>query len=395
MEQIFEGIRILDCSNYLGGPMAARLMAEFGAEVIKVERPTGDPFRASPWFAIYNRSKKSVAINLKSPAGREAMHKLVKTADVLIASFMPGVAERLGIDYETLSPINPRLVYCSVPGFGKDGPYGNVRGWEQVVQAYAGIQNYNGGLRSLRQHPIIGTKYGSGPTWSVLPFASTYNGTQTAYAIAAALVAREMSGKGQFVENSLFGSMLTAIAASLVRYSGVMYTSSPDQRGNPAIYRSYQGKDGVWFFVAAGNEKMVHNLYLTVDHPEWISDERLARFAPLSERQDQLKDELDEIFATKDAAEWLQILKEVDVPAEYIQTVEEFIKDPQLLPEHNDMVAAWEDPVLGLMKGATSPIKASETPPEVKNAAPILGQHSVEILGALGYSEQDISALIR
>ena len=395
MVQIFNGIRILDCSSYMGGPMAARLLAEFGAEVIKVERPTGDPFRASPWFAIYNRSKKGVVINLKSPAGREAMHKLVGTADVLIESFMPGAAQRLGIDYETLSTLNPRLVYCSVPGFGKDGPYADVPGWEQIVQGYATIQNYNGGLRKLLHDPIIGRKYGYGPVWSVLPFASTYNGTQTAYAIGAALVARERTGKGQFMENSLFSSMLSAIAATIVRYPGVMYTSSPDQRGNPAIYRSYQGKDGVWFFLAAGNERMVQNLYVAVDRPEWISDTRLTRFAPLSERQDQVKGELEEIFATKDTAEWLEILRAADVPADYVNTVEQFMKDPQLLPENNDMVAEWEDSVLGRMKGAKSPVKASETPPEVQGPAPILGQDTMEILGALGYTEQEITALVR
>jgi len=394
MEQIFEGIKIIDCSSYMAGPMAARLLAEFGAEVIKVERPTGDPFRASPWFAIYNRSKKSIVLNLKSPAGRDAMHKLVATADVLIESFMPGATQRLGIDYDTLSAINPLLVYCSVPGFGKNGPYADVSGWEQVVQAHATVQNYNGGMRSLRQNPVIGTKYGYGPVWSVLPFASTYNGTQTAYAIGAALVARERTGKGQFIENSLFGTMLANIAATLVRYPDVQYTSNPDQRGNPPIYRSYQGKDGVWFFLAAGNERMVQNLYIAIDRAEWVSDNRLTRFALLSDRQDQQKKELEEIFATKDTAEWMEILREADVPADYINTVETFMKDPQLLPEHNDMVAEWEDSVLGKMKGAKSPVKASETPPEIKGPAPILGQDSVEILGALGYSEQEIAALV-
>lgn len=394
MDQIFKDIRILDCSSYMGGPMAARLLAEFGAEVIKVERPTGDPFRASPWFSIYNRSKKSIAVNLKSPIGREAMHKLVSTADVLIESYMPGVTQRLAIDYETLSSVNPRLVYCSVTGFGQNGPYADVPAWEQVIQAYVAIQNYQGGLKKLRHDPLQ-KKYGHGPVWSALPFAGTYNGTQTAYAIGAALVARERTGKGQYLESSLYGAMLSAVAHALVRYPGIVFISSTDQRGNVPIYRSYKSKDGIWFFVAAGNERMVQNLYVAVDRPELISDPRLTRFAPISERQDQLKSELEEIFATKDAAEWLEILREADVPADYINTVEQFMKDPQLYPEHNDMVAEWDDPVLGRMKGAKSPVKASETPPEIKSPAPILGQDNPDILGSLGYSEQDISALSR
>ena len=238
-------------------------------------------------------------------------------------------------------------------------------------------------------------KYGHGPVWSALPFASTYNGTQTAYAIGAALVARERSGKGQFVESSIYGAMLSAVAHALVRYPGIVFISSTDQRGNVPIYRSYQGKDGIWFFVAAGNERMVQNLYVAVDRPELVSDPRLTRFAPISERQDHLKSELEEIFATKDAAEWLEILRESDVPADYINSVEQFMKDPQLLPEHNDMVAEWDDPVLGRMKGAKSPVKASETPPEIRSPAPILGQDNLEILGSLGYTEQDISALSR
>jgi formyl-CoA transferase len=134
---------------------------------------------------------------------------------------------------------------------------------------------------------------------------------------------------------------------------------------------------------------------VAVHHPEWISDPRLSRFAPISERQDFLKTELQEIFATKDTAEWLEILREADVPADYINTVEQFMKDPQLLPENNDMVAEWKDPVLGAMKGAKSPIKASETPPEIKGPAPLLGQDSIDILGSLGFSEQDIAALAR
>ena len=378
MEQALSGFKVLDFGHYIAGSYTAMLLAEQGADVIKVERPGGDPIRGEAGFMVWNRSKKGITLNLKTAEGQHVARELAKRSDIIVENFHPGVTDRLGIGYETLRQLNPRLVYCSISGFGHDGPYHDVPGWDPIVGS------------TLAQY-VDQAGEDNPPLYIVLPLPSYYGALMAAFAVTTALYTREITGKGQKVEMSLSNSMLAAMSAFMLDFEGKIRIPGGDPQGHSPVYRLYQGSDGKWFFIAPGNYTFFTKFALLMGHEEWLTDP-LFEGAPsyiMPPRDKQLIPIFKDIFATKTRAEWLELLREGDVPCAPVQTIEEFLHDPQVLA--NDMVATVEDPSLGKVREMGVPVKLAMTPGQVKGPSPLLGQHTEEVLADLGYSAREIA----
>lgn len=382
MPPVLQGIRILDFSQYIAGPFAAMLLGEQGAEVIKVERPDGDPMRQHQGFIVWNRSKKNIKLNLKESEGLQIAHKLAKQSDVVIESFRPGIAEKLGIGYETINELNPRTVYCSISGFGPDGPYRDLPGWDPIVASVAGVYTTQAGEESP-------------PLYLVAPLPSYYTAFMTCFSIMTALFARQATGHGQQINMSLLAGILSAASSGIVdfedkisRVSGVR-----DQQGGSPLYRLYQGSDGKWFFLGLGNLSFFAKFAVTMGHDEWLVDKRFegAPFLILPPASTELIDMLQDIFSTKTRDDWLQFLRAADIPCAASGTVEEYLNDPQVIA--NDMVIETEQPGIGLVRQMGIPIRLHDNPGEIKGPAPELGEHTTEILSNLGYTAEEITKL--
>jgi crotonobetainyl-CoA:carnitine CoA-transferase CaiB-like acyl-CoA transferase len=374
------GIKILDFGQYIPGPYAAMLLAEQGAEVIKVERPQGDPYRREKGFIVWNRSKQGIVLDLKQPGGQRVALDLAGQADVVIENFAPGVAEKLGIGSEALCAANPRLVYCSINGFGAKGPYSDIPGWEPLVDSLASVYTYQG--------------YGGYPLYIVLPLATHYAAFQAAFAVTTALCARELTGRGQKVEISLLRAILCAQRLFLVEFAG-MLKMPWGPTGPLPLYRPYQGADGKWFFLALGNPKFFTQFCVTMGRPEWLTDPlfEAAPFLILPPRNAQVMAMLKKIFLTRPRDEWVEMLRADGVPCAPIRSTREFMDDPQVAA--NDMVELVDQPGRGQVREMGIPVKLAATPGKVKGAAPRRGQHTREVLQGLGYSAAKIQGLRR
>ena len=382
MTAVLTGIKVLDFSQYIAGPYAAMLLSEQGAEVTKVENPEGDPFRGRPGFLVWNRSKRGITLNLKQPEGLQIARELARQTDVIIESFRPGVADRLGIGYEAVRELNPRMVYCSISGFGPDGPYRDVPGWDAIVGSMTLLYIGQGGS-------------GGPPLYLVMPMPSYYTALMTSFSIATALLARETTGRGQKVDVSLFRSMLHVAAAGVIDFEGRIVRSGMvrDPQGVSPLYRLYHGSDGKWFFLGLGNLRFFAKFAVAVGHEEWLIDPRFegAPFIILPPTSEELVSIFQEMFLARTRNEWLEFLRAADIPCAPASTVEEFLDDPQVLA--NGMVVAVEEPHLGKVREMGVPVRLSRTPGEVKGPSPALGQHTDEVLGQLGHSAQEIARM--
>jgi crotonobetainyl-CoA:carnitine CoA-transferase CaiB-like acyl-CoA transferase len=381
MEQALSGFRVIDFGQYIPGPYAAMLLAEQGAEVIKVERPEGDPARGDPGFMVWNRSKKSIKLDLKKDQAVKIALELIKKADVIIENFRPGVADRLGIGFDEVQKVNPKAIYCSISGFGQKGPYRDLPGWDPMVGALScAFVEHGGGI----EHP---------PLYLVNPLPSHYSAFMAAFSITTALFAREFTGKGQRVDISLFGSMLGAGSSGLVDFSGRFRIPWSNPQGSLPLYKFYQGSDGKWFFLGLGNMTFFTKFAILMEHEEWLADPRFEGapfliFPPIS---DEIMAMFKEIFTTKTRDEWLEFLQSEDIPCAAALPVEEFLDDPQVMA--NEMVVEVEEPDLGTVREMGIPVKLRGTPGEIKSRSPKLGEHAQEILtGILGYSDEEIAS---
>ena len=374
------GVRVLDFGQYIPGPYTAMLLAEQGADVIKIERPQGDPYRREKGFIVWNRSKKAITLDLKKAEGQKIALDLVKQADVVIENFRPGVAEKLGIGYDAVHDVNPRVVYCSISGFGPKGPYRDIPGWEPLVDSLAAVYTFQG--------------YGTHPLYVVLPLATHYAAFQAAFGIATALCVREMTGRGQRVDISLFRSIMGAQRLSLVDFPG-NFKIPWGPTGLLPLYRAYQGSDGKWFFLGLGNFKFFTQFSLTMDRSEWLTDPLFegAPFLILPPRNAQVMAMLKKIFVEKTRDEWLALLRQDGVPCAPVRSVTEFMDDPQVAA--NAMIAVIDEPGLGKVKEMGIPIRLQGTPGRIKGPSPKQGQHTREILKSLGYSTEEIRRLQR
>jgi len=382
MEQALTSFRVLEFGHYIPGPYAALLLAEQGAEVIKIEPPAGDPFRKEDGFVVLNRSKKGIRLDLKKETGRKIARDLIRTADVLIENHQPGTADRLGIGYEAVKRINPAAVYCSISGYGSSGPYRDYPGWDSTVSSTAGVYIEQGGAEVQP------------PVFLVLPLASYYAAFMAAYAITLALYAREITGKGQKVDISMLNSLLTASCGELLDFPERIRVPREHQQGGSPVYRLYQGRDGKWLFLALGNLTFLAKFAVAMGHDEWLMDERFegAPFMIPPPINLELIRMFEKIFAEKSRDEWIEFLRAKDIPCSPALPISEFMEDPQV--KANNMVVSIEEPRLGAVRQMGIPVLLEKTPGRIKGRSPQLGEHTEAVLkDLLGYSSQKMSHL--
>jgi crotonobetainyl-CoA:carnitine CoA-transferase CaiB-like acyl-CoA transferase len=377
-----EGYRIIDLTRARAGPTAVRQLADMGAGVVKVEARElieGDSTDLGFDFLNLHRNKRSMTLDLKHPRGVEVLKRLVKNADVLVENFRPDVKARLGIDYETLSRINPRLVYGSISGFGQTGPYRERPGYDQIAQGM-------GGLMSITGLP------GQGPVRVGIPVADLTAGIFLAQGILVALLEREKSGKGQWVHTSLLQAMITMLDFQAARW--LIDGEIPPQAGNDhptgiptGVFTTADGHINI----AASGQVMYRRLCEAIGAPALIDDPRFRTLADRSRNRKQMNAELDKVLVSRPSAEWIEILNKAGVPSGPILNVKEVFENEQV--RHLGMARPVRHPERGDMLVQAVPVTLSRTPGAIRTAAPTHGEHTDAILAELGYTREEIAAL--
>jgi formyl-CoA transferase/CoA:oxalate CoA-transferase len=383
------GVRVLDLSRILSGPFASMILADLGADVIKVEdtrmgddtRQWGPPFQGddAAYFLSVNRNKRSISVDLKSAKGRDAVQRLAERADVLLENFRPGTAARLGLGYEELSARNPGLVYASISGYGHTGPYAERAGYDAVAQAMSGIMSVTGeaGGAPVRMG-TSGADLGAG-MWAVI-------------GVLAALNARRETGRGQHVDISLLDGQVAWLTYVAGGYFATGETPRRYGSAHPSIvpYQALATADG-HLMVAVGNDGLWRRFAVALGVEELAEDPRFATNPDRVQHRDELIPLLEEALATRTSAEWAELLNEAGVPAGPINTVPEALAHPQVLAR--EMVVEAEHPVAGRLRMLGSPVKLSAHPPTVRSAPPGLGEHTDEVLAELGLTAGEIAAM--
>lgn len=375
------GIRVLDLTRVRSGPTCVRQLADWGADVIKVETPTdtaqlGGP-RSGADFQNLHRNKRSLTINLKNEAGVAAFKALAKTADVIVENFRPDVKKRLGIDYETLSADNPGLIYASISGFGQDGPLAGRPGFDQIAQGMGGLMSITG-------------KPGEGPMRVGIPIADLCAGLFAAQGILVALMERTHSGKGQWVQTSLLQAQVFMLDFQAARF--LMDGDVPQQAGNnhPTSIPTgvFKTKDGYMNLAVAGQE-IWKRFARAMDREDWISDARYETAPSRSENRDDLGGEIEAITQHKTTADWIEIMTEAGVPAGEINDIGQVFDSPQV--HHLGLSVPVKSQERGDTHMVGQPILMSRTPSTIASPPPLAGQHSREILKEIGFSDEDIA----
>lgn len=378
------GIKVLDLSRVLGGPFAGQVLADHGAEVIKIEPPMGDetrmwgpPFKegSAAYFSGINRNKRGMALDLRTEEGREILLKLLATTDVLIENFKIGTLEKWGIGFkEVLSKKFPRLIQCRISGFGEDGPLGGLPGYDSIIQAMSGLMSVNG------------TKE-SGPIRVGLPIVDMVTGMNAVIGILMALQERERSEQGQFVEASLYDSGMTLLQPHIPNYlwSGELPQLTGSAHPNIAPYDTYETKTSQ-IFIAVGNDRQFQKLCEVLAADEISKDARFKDNASRSKNRESLKQLLEKYLSHHDGREISETLIHQGVPCSSILNIAEIIDHPHT--KHSEMIVS-----IGDYQGIGSPIKLSRTPASYRLAPPKFGEESLSILQEEGFSSKEIKAL--
>ncbi|MDX1560399.1 MAG: CaiB/BaiF CoA-transferase family protein [Marinobacter sp.] len=393
-------IRVLDLSRVLAGPWAGQIFGDLGAEVIKIERPlTGDDTRSwgppylksvdgsaelSAYFLTANRNKQSLVIDIAHPEGQELIRKLVAESDVVLENFKVGGLKRYGLDYDSLKLINPKLIYCSITGFGQDGPYANRPGYDFLIQSM-------GGLMSITGQPD--GEPGAGPMKVGVALTDILTGLYATIGVLAALNHRERTGEGQYVEAALLDVQVACLANQAMNY--LTTGKAPARMGNahPNIvpYQDFPTADGN-MVLTVGNDAQFARLCDALGHPEWASDERFASNRARVANRRELIPKLRQATVMRSTREWVDVLERSGVPCGPVNTLDEVFDDPQVLAR--GMKQSLQHPDLGGVPTVGNPIKLKLTPVSYRMAPPLLGEHSEQVLQQIvGLSADDIKAL--
>jgi crotonobetainyl-CoA:carnitine CoA-transferase CaiB-like acyl-CoA transferase len=383
------GVRILDLSRILSGPFATMIFADLGADVIKLENPrTGDDTREwappyqgdqSAYFLSVNRNKRGIAVDLKAPRGREIAMRLVDISDVVIENFRPGTAGRLGLGYDDLSARNPRLIYASISGFGQTGPYVSEPGYDAIAQALGGLMSVTGEADGAPVRVGNSAADLGASMWAAI-------------GILAALHARHTTGVGEWIDISLLDGQI----ASLTYLAGGYFASGEVPRrygsAHPSIvpYQALRTADG-HLMVAVGNDTLWQRFAPLIGLPELVDDPRFVGNPQRVANRAQLIPLIEAALAVRSSAAWAEDLTRVGIPAGAINSIAAALEHPQVLARN--MVLTTEHPTAGTLRMTASPIKLSRYTATVRRPPPLLGEHTDEVLGELGYSDADIATL--
>ncbi len=385
-----EGIRIADLSHVLAAPTASMILADLGADVIHIEPPSGDDARQfgpiiegqSGYFISINRNKKSVVIDLKKPEGKSVLRDIIRVSDVVLENFKPGTMKGLGFSYEECRGINERIIYASISGFGHDVPpeYADKPAYDMIAQAYSGLMSICGpeGGPPVR----VGTSIGD-----------IISGHQCAISILSAIRHRDRTGEGQRIDQSMVDGLLSILENALVRYTVSGEIPGPLGTMHPSItpFQAFPTKNS-WIVVAVGNDSIWARFCTALEMPELIDNERFKTNVLRTQNRDPLIRILEKTLKKRNTVEWLGVLQSNDVPCSPIHSIEQIVRDPVVA--HRQMLVTVQQPGVGQVKIAGSPFRMSVTPGQVYSHAPLLGEHSIEVLGdVLKYSDDSIRVL--
>ncbi|MFZ6875604.1 CaiB/BaiF CoA transferase family protein [Undibacterium sp. Di27W] len=394
-------IRVLDLTRVLAGPWCAQNLADLGAEVIKVERPgSGDDTRTwgppylrdaegnntteAAYYLAANRGKQAITVDIATPEGQQIIRELAAKSDVVLENYKVGQLKKYGLDYESLKLVKPDLVYCSITGFGQDGPYANRAGYDFIVQGMGGFMSLTGERDDLP---------GGGPQKAGVAIADLMTGMYSTIAVMAALTHRDRTGEGQYIDMALLDVQVSMLANMNMNY--LASGNAPKRWGNahPNIvpYQTFATADG-HIIVAAGNDGQYKKFVQIGGLPELADDPRFSTNPQRVEHRDVLVPVLAEMVKRKTKQEWISLLEEAGVPCGPINTLKEVFEDPQVLAR--EMQINLPHPTAGQVKLVASPMKLSATPVTYPSAPPLLGQHTQAVLATvLGYDEQQLQAL--
>jgi crotonobetainyl-CoA:carnitine CoA-transferase CaiB-like acyl-CoA transferase len=384
------GMRVLELAQIMAGPTCGMMLADMGADVIKVEKlPGGDDSRGyreprvngvSAPFMILNRNKRGIALNLKLAQGKEILLRMVKEADVLTENYRRGTLEKLGLGYDVLSKINPGLIYCAVSGYGRDGPYGDKGGFDLIAQGFSGLMSVTG-------------EPGRPPAKTGNSIADINAGILATVGITAAYAHKLKTGRGQVVDTSLMEAALQQTYWHAAIYFATGESVGPTGSAHllTAPYQAFRASDG-WINIGGANQANWERITDVLGHPEWRADPRFADNSARMQNLAALTEAMDAVLVTRGKAEWIAAFDAAGVPVGPVNTIGEALSHPQTLARN--MVVDLEHPQAGPTRALGCPIHFSETPTQITRHAPMLGEHSRELLKEYRYTDEEIDAFL-
>ena len=388
MVAALDKIKVVDLTRTLAGPFCTMLMGDMGAEVVKIEEPTGGdetrkwtPFvnGESTQFLTFNRNKRSLAVNLKEPEGLKIVKDLASDADVMIESFRAGTLDRLGLGYEDIKKTNPGVVYCSISGYGRTGPMADMPGYDLLIQAYSGLMSLTGD-----------------PDGSPLRIGSSlvdlFTGMMAYGTILTALRQRDQTGKGQWVESALLDGQVAALSYHATGFMGTGVEPGRMGSGHPSLvpYQSFNSSNGQ-FIIGCANQGLWERMCTAIGQDGMLKDPRYTTNTDRVDHRAECVGELNAVFATDTTDHWVDLIVDAGVPCGPINTVAEVVSNPQVLARN--MIAEVDHPKVPNLRFPNSPLKLTDSPATIRRVPPLLGQHNEEILGEAGYSPEKIADL--